>query len=349
MNNLKSHRIWAYDSLKIFALLLIVVRHAGIYTGSVDSLYVAVDMFYFIAGFLLVCKLKNNTDITFKEYFSRRILQLWLPYLFALLLLIFFTFLYGKPLYDNWIDFVFEIFMISGGGLPIKSLNFPTWFLTALIICELIFFVIIKYLNKKIYIPMLSFLMFAGIIFYLIQFQNIEQWTLIFGFLPASFLRAFIDMSLGIVSYFILIVLNNKINKCSFSSILTLLFNIFEVVFILLIFWLCICNDKKLDYFVWIIMYLLFFASCFERSLLNKIGKTFIIRKISKIQYFMFLNHILLIKFIKKLIQPLCLNNAWFLIIIIVGVIIGSYAIFLIYKYTSKLIKYFLVKNKNGT
>lgn len=89
-------KILEFDILRTLAILLLILHHGGIYNftlfglpldglASYNGLYL-LGIFFFLAGYLAVRSLEKHS---LKEYFTRRVWRVYVPYLGALLLFIF--------------------------------------------------------------------------------------------------------------------------------------------------------------------------------------------------------------------------------------------------------------------
>jgi peptidoglycan/LPS O-acetylase OafA/YrhL len=97
-NQLKNggDKILEFDILRALAILLLILHHGGIYNFTLfglplvglagyNGLYL-LGIFYFLAGYLTVRSLEKHS---LKEYLTRRLLRIYIPYLGALFLFMF--------------------------------------------------------------------------------------------------------------------------------------------------------------------------------------------------------------------------------------------------------------------
>jgi peptidoglycan/LPS O-acetylase OafA/YrhL len=91
-----SQKILEFDILRTAAILLLILHHGGIYNFSIFGLPLAglspynglylLGIFFFLAGYLTVRSLEKHS---LKEYLTRRLLRIYVPYLGALFLFMF--------------------------------------------------------------------------------------------------------------------------------------------------------------------------------------------------------------------------------------------------------------------
>jgi peptidoglycan/LPS O-acetylase OafA/YrhL len=89
-------KIQEFDILRALAILLLILHHGGIYNFSIFGLPLAglsaynglylLGIFFFLAGYLTVRSLEKHS---LKEYLTRRLLRIYIPYLGALFLFMF--------------------------------------------------------------------------------------------------------------------------------------------------------------------------------------------------------------------------------------------------------------------
>lgn len=160
-------RIYAFDFLKFVASILIVFHHyqqiVGLFfEGGVNFCWgrfnvgLLVEFFFLLSGFLLVGYVKPIEDgLSFKQFWGKRYLRL-LPVM-ALAAIVYEIFLavfnsvgatyltwYAPNNIDVWGCIVTALGMQTGGVFSVQSINSPTWYISVLLICYAIFYLLVK-------------------------------------------------------------------------------------------------------------------------------------------------------------------------------------------------------------
>ncbi len=173
MNNEKKivERNYSLDLLKIIATVIIffyhyqqvtLARFSGInfYAGRFDFSCM-VELFFVLSGYFICTyedKIKNGLD--FKMFFGKRASRL-LPVV-AVVALVFngANLLYREAFLTNWFSMPITLWstitsalgISQGWGLPESYVNYPMWYISALLLCYCIFY-LINYIAKRFELP----------------------------------------------------------------------------------------------------------------------------------------------------------------------------------------------------
>lgn len=164
-------RNYALDFLKVLGCITIYFHHYQQVTavkfdeinfcfGRFNFGYV-VELFFILSGYFMYTyeeKIRNGVD--FKSFFSRRACRL-LP----VVAIVAFAFTYINSLYHrafdmDWYDKPLTLWstlraalgISEGWGLPDSFVNYPTWYISVLLLCYCIFYGIV-YFAKKLQVP----------------------------------------------------------------------------------------------------------------------------------------------------------------------------------------------------
>lgn len=138
-------RILEIDILRTFATLLLLLHHSGYYQFRVSGVrlkhliripvgFALLGIFIFLSGYLVGYYIRRKGPIKLGQYYSRRILRLFPPYIFSLIL---YREVLGIQLegVDFWIHFFgLQILLAPMFSRPIITL----WYVGLLILCLLI-------------------------------------------------------------------------------------------------------------------------------------------------------------------------------------------------------------------
>lgn len=154
------HQFDSLTGLKGLFCLVIVFFHTLPTSQLVDSIpftslirnyggMIGNCFFFICSGFLIACGYKGRIEsrsISFREFLIKRLCKLYPLYLLTnLVSLIINTVTFG-PSAINLQRIVFTVLLQNGGGLGVESpYNGPSWFISALFVCYLIFYFIAYY------------------------------------------------------------------------------------------------------------------------------------------------------------------------------------------------------------
>lgn len=218
----------AVDAIKGLMILLIVLHHL-VLIPFLHHGYLAVDMFFMIAGYYLANHFKAKGGTAF-QYTAGRFKQVYLPYLLALILatildykrLISFQgfegFLETYAPYVAFLTLTEEMGFLSHWPIVL----FGGWFLSVLIISGFLLFGLLEYNEKKTVKVILPFSMLLGFTFFFSQGPSTGNFSVI-GAISIPLLRGFLEMGLGVLLYHIITENQEALSqKKTFVTVLSL-------------------------------------------------------------------------------------------------------------------------------
>lgn len=328
------NRKYSLDFLKIVGIIYVVFHHAQsteakiIYNG-----YMFVEMFFIISGFFLFKSiLEKNQNLI--EFIISRLKKLYLPYILALFSLVIIFLIVGQNLnYSKWWSIIFEIFMLQNVGLPGSGgINYPCWYLSVLLYGSIIIFILIKKLGIKRFNTISFVIVFLFYMYSFIEFQSLEQWGYIFKFFYYPFIRGSSAMVLGGIIY----QLSNRIKSIDSISNM-LIVSIFFMIIVLMFI------NIKLDFILLILFFVIILLLIISKdNIFDKIGNCKVLKMLESYEYYMFINHALVIYFVKYIKKAIDINYFIYIFLLFGILFIFSF----IMKIMVKKIEYFINKRK---
>lgn len=101
----KEYYPW-FDWLRIALALVVLLGHDGLLNGWQHSANFAVQVFFALSGWLIGGILLNVSLADLPRFYFNRALRIWVPYFFALFLLVVASLLHD-PVTPKWLEFVF--------------------------------------------------------------------------------------------------------------------------------------------------------------------------------------------------------------------------------------------------
>lgn len=206
------------DAVKGLMILLIVLHHL-LMIPCLHHGYLAVDMFFMIAGYYLAHHFQAKGGTAF-QYTAGRFKQVYLPYLLALLLA---TILDYKRLisfqgfegfFETYAPYVAFLTLTEEMGFlshwPIVL--FGGWFLSVLIISGFLLYGLLEYDERKTVKVILPFTVILGFTYLFSLGSSAENFS-ITGAISVPLLRGFIEMGTGILLFYILTENQEGLNK----------------------------------------------------------------------------------------------------------------------------------------
>ncbi|MBQ7359622.1 MAG: acyltransferase [Lachnospiraceae bacterium] len=197
-------RVYAFDFLKFIASILIVFHHYQQIVGLFFeeginfcwgrfNVGLLVEFFFLLSGFLLTGYVKPIQDgLSFTQFWGKRYLRL-LPVMalaavgYEALLAIFnhvgalYLTWYAPANIDIWGCIVTALGMQTGGVFSIQTINSPAWYISVLLICYAVFYLLVRVSNnKKIHIVCLfAAMVLLGIAIdtYAVELPFLNQYT----------------------------------------------------------------------------------------------------------------------------------------------------------------------------
>ncbi|MHB9307160.1 acyltransferase family protein [Fusobacterium polymorphum] len=302
-----NERNYALDFFKIIATILIVWHHyqqsleikfnrINFYYGKFYFGYL-VELFFAISGFLMFKYIQKIKDgLKFKEFFVNRIVRI-LP-LVAIaaiiyeIIIYFYSKVFGiyffnlKP--DFWGTIISMIGVQAGWIFKNPMINNPMWYISVLILCYIIFYIITNFSKNYIYIYII--MIFLGI--------TIQEYAIDLAFLNYYTARGYYSFFFGLL---LAIFLNNyKLKKI---IIISSIINIILITFLIIKHYYII--EKNINYTLTFLYYPAFIIICHSNIIKNifKLSLCKIIGVIAEISFNVYVWHggaILILAIINK-------------------------------------------------
>lgn len=173
--NNRKKTFYLINVAKFFFMMGIVIYHAqgaykGVFGKFLEPIYtyggcVGNYFFFIVSGFLISCGYKikiKEQKIHMKDFVKKRIKKWYMPYLVTMiieiLLLIRSNSVSALNLYEIFWNL---LFMTSGWFVDIMPYNGPCWFISQLLLCLLLYYLIIRY-GKKYSVLLSIFMIIWG-------------------------------------------------------------------------------------------------------------------------------------------------------------------------------------------
>lgn len=302
------------DGLRGVMALLIVTFHTDEAYGShyFSTGYLAVEFFFILSGFLLMRGLSNIPEIRadISVIPARIFMHKW-KHFFALNLLcvlILHTWYFyqnsGQSFsfyFTSLFDRMGEIFFLQCSGLPLNLVNWPAWYLSALLLGSYILSALYC-MNRKVFqflTPMLAVTIYACLIR---TAGSVGTWYIVFaGFVNSGLLRGLAGLSLGCTLYSAFCLMSFACVKESLSRRQASFLNIIELLSLgvlarLLIRWFPSGND------IWALpcFCLVILLAFFDLGIIARILKTKCFVFLGSISFEIYLSHWFLLQIVKK-------------------------------------------------
>ena len=229
----------AVDAVKGLMILMIVLHHL-LLIPSLHHGYLAVDMFFMIAGYYLANHFKAKGGTAF-QYTARRFKQVYLPYLLALILA---TILDYKRLisfqgfegfFETYTPYVAFLTLTEEMGFlshwPIVL--FGGWFLSALIISGFLLYGLLEYDERMTVKAILPFSVILGFTYLFSLGSSAENFS-VTGAISVPLLRGFIEIGAGVLLFYILTENQEELNKS--KTLITVLACLALAIFLAMVF-----------------------------------------------------------------------------------------------------------------
>ena len=167
---MEKNRSYSLDFLKIISTILIVFHHyqqvlnielkgINFYGGKFYFGYL-VEFFFLVSGFLMFNYIeKIKVGLTFKDFFVRRIIRLMPLIIIAAIsyeiLLCIYPKVFGDYFYnlkpDFWGLIISMLGIQAGWSFENPMINNPMWYISVLVLCYIIFYILTKISISKKY------------------------------------------------------------------------------------------------------------------------------------------------------------------------------------------------------
>jgi len=203
---------YAFDILKLVLAVIIVFYHYN-YSEDLKYIflfrggYICTDVFFVISGFLLMKSFEVNIPSVTKLYY-KKIMNLGMEYYIALLLALIVRLLANtkERILDIGIEVLLEIFAVQEWGIyrRVQEINGVCWYISALILCSLIFAFICKIIrNPKAQIAV--FILIGSICSVAVLSLNngLTIHGIVYGHISLGAIRGMIGLSVGACAYYV--------------------------------------------------------------------------------------------------------------------------------------------------
>ncbi len=313
-------RNYALDVLKFIGIIMIIIHHSVILENVACHLYIFVEMFFMISGYLVAMRYDKLRDANVFQVMKNKVLKMYPEYFAAWAFLFIVEFVGYKefPYKGNIFKMIAELCMASG-WYEIGAMNSPIWYISVMILAEFIIILLIKYTrNKKQFIGISIFLslLIYGVMIW-ISPLNIEYWEVIAFIFYVPLIRGLADMLIGCLICFL-----SEYCKQSMKPMNPILFNCIYFAVMAVVGVMAVWN-RNTDYLCVVFIIILVFMTTFDTCVLNiKDGP--VVRFMIKYQYSIYLNHFCLFLIYGKIGKYLPDNNALKIVFIVVFTIVGA-------------------------
>lgn len=249
-------------------------------------LYICVEFFFILSGYLLAQHVEKNPQETIGDYIKNRVIRLYPEYIVVFCILaciraysagisIF------KVLIPNWL----EIFMLQSIGTnEFPYVNNPAWYVSALFLTSYILFYFIVY-HRDFFIKIGGFLIIIISYSYLFRTnRSLQPFIQTDGiWVNHAVIRALMEMTIGIFVFYLSNLLKEKAN-CYVIILCEMFCFIGGTVFAILI------EDQEYDFFICLLFAIGVLCASLDKRLAN-IASNKVIGFLAKQSFSMYLIH----------------------------------------------------------
>ncbi len=343
---------------KFMFSLMIVVYHFNISTKTENVIfkygYIGVEFFFIVSGYLLAKNALNKERIkssigeeTFDFIWKK--IKNFFPYMIISFIITIFVNIYNNGMYKRYelINSIWNLFFLQTSGIKYTSILGQTWYISAMLISMLIIYPLIrKYKKNFVYVIAPIIVIFIGG-WLSHTYGTLNGWEYT-GFVYKCLLRAFFELSLGVILYEIV----EKIKKIHYTKLTKIIFTLIEIVGFFSIFLITNIKDAGINYdFIMLLILSISTVMAFsEKTLFINYTNTKFFKYIEKLSFPIYLNHIWIISIVNKkltyftYIQKLS-------IIIILTILFSIFIMYIVEKFknncnTKKIKKYFIIEDR---
>ncbi len=138
------------NQLKGFAIVMVVLGHLWIHVSQNPAFLIygsySVALFLFLSGFgLTLSSFKRKLNL--KEFCSRRVSRVMIPYWIVTLLILIFDYILLKKMYTA--KMMVLTFCGCNFDRGLKGIDYTRWYITLLLVCYILFFLVNNYFKKR--------------------------------------------------------------------------------------------------------------------------------------------------------------------------------------------------------
>ncbi|MBR1787838.1 MAG: acyltransferase [Bacteroidaceae bacterium] len=175
--------------------------------------YLVVEFFFMLSGVLLYRSFLRHPEIGNLEYTVRKVKRFWIEYFIAMVLTFFMYYrgifekvsVQSNTAFEKGFNFTLQLItdsLMIRGGIFLPMGNWPTWYLSVLLIGGAIIYALLKNYHRQsitLFLP-LACLIIYGYFFPQGKEQHIENWDTINGF-SMPIVRGVAEMGTGVLLY----------------------------------------------------------------------------------------------------------------------------------------------------
>lgn len=261
--------------------------------------YMGTEFFFIISGFMIM-KSADTRDISAIEFTGKRIKKLYPHYLSAFLFLFILSALTSNTgilaQIRVFFTYAFELVFLHASGLKcFPLLNYPTWYVSALLIAGFFIYALVR-LHRKLYLTIIAPLaVIATYSFFSANIGSLDLWGGNHFFnLSDALTRGFAAMSLGTLSYELSKYIITK--QYSPAKTLRFLFSLLELMCLTGVFAGCIFfKDATYDFHLVLFMFIAITLAFSGLTYTSRLFSCGIFSYLGKISYPMYVYQLFLI------------------------------------------------------
>lgn len=318
-------RKYGLDIIKVIATIMIVFHHyqqiTGIrfeginFCGGKFGFGYVVELFFVISGYVIypyIYKISEK-DIKLSEFYFNRFIRFFPMVSITAIIYELFLYIYvcrmGQEFFMGWQPTlwgtVIDCLMIQNGwGFTNPMVNNPTWYISVLMLCYVLFYVQVTIAKKCKFdvIYLFIIMVLLGV--------SIETYSLQLPILNASNSRGFYAFFWGLILRRLMPIVQQKIKKHKFFSAFSGGITLLMVPILIHKEHVAVANDE--NYMITFIYYTVIIC-LFEIPQINRIFKGSFWKVLSEISFNVYLWHITLLLVMYMLIWVLFKGQTWFL------------------------------------
>jgi len=230
------------EFLRFLFSIIIIIHHSRYLIGNEECMFLggsfAVEFFFIVSGYLMMAsidkkELFNNSIIDLgKEtgiFILKKVKTLYPDVLIAWIIAgVFVSYVKDYSFFSMlklFLNSIFEVTFINMTGLSIMTLNGVVWYISSMLLCMTILYPLLrKYRDMMVYVvlPLCILLMFGYLCHEYGAPRKPTQWI---GITYKGNIRAFAEISLGVICYHIV----TKFSNISFSNLGRVALSVLEI------------------------------------------------------------------------------------------------------------------------
>ena len=330
-----SKRNGTIEIYRFILSILIALFHAEVFKNG----YLVVDFFFIVSGYFLYRSVEKSSGELTEDtllYCKSKIVRLMPSVVLAWAA----CFLYVNrtvsivEFIKNFLLGLWNLLLVDMTGLGISSVyNRPTWYLSAMMICSVFLFPILKKFGKLfvlIYSPIIVLFLLGSISFSDGCLERIFNKTYFFYH---GMLRGCAGLLCGCISYYIA----KKISGLNFSFRSRIIISFSEIIlFIFILFLIYYWGNSEIDFVVFALFFVLVSIVFSEKSLCGVIFNNSLCYWLGSISYSLYLIHTLCLNILVKINKYSVVNFLVFSFISAIVLMYASNAIIKLFRHYTK-------------